>query len=147
MNRSEVRAFIEEGVNQLVPAVEFQSGKLDDYNSYRSHTYPSVFFPLSTVSGSNPNSGAPQDEWPIELLIGKQDKLDSNPEAYEAIIDECDLVAQKLMYKYNRIVDGYKLVTLDGREREPFVKKLADCVTGVYLRFTIHAPDQTDVCV
>lgn len=146
MTRAEVRNFIRDGVNLITPAIEFGSGDVPDFNSFRGHSYPSVWCNPISVSGSNPTSGAPQDEWKIELIIGKKDAQDSTPEDYEQLIDDCDEIAQKLTYNYNLIVSGYKLVTLTGREREPFIKKFADCISGVYLRFTINSPDQTNLC-
>lgn len=125
---------------------EFGSGLVTDFNSIRSHTYPSVWMALGVVGGTNPSFGAPNDEWEIELIIAKTDRMDSAPEEYEEIIDLCDEIAQKLMYEYNNTVAGYKLVTLSNRRREPFVKKYADCLSGVVLSFTMTIPDQTSIC-
>ena len=146
MNRKQVRTFTRTAVNAMTPAVEFGSGEISDFNSLRSHKYPSVWMALSSVSGSNSKAAAPVDDWDIELIIAQKDALDSDPEQYEDIIDHCDEIAQKLMYNYNKIVSGYKLVTLSNRKREPFVKKYADCLTGVKLMFTMNIPDQTNVC-
>lgn len=146
MTRAEVREFIKTGVDLITPPVEFGSGEINDFNSDRSHKYPSVWFPISPMSGDNAQAGAPVDDWDITLIVAQKDAMDSNPEQYEDIIDHCDELAQKLMYNYNKIVSGYKLVTLSNRKREPFVKKYADCITGVELTFTIHAPDQTNLC-
>jgi len=147
MTRTEVREFIEAGVNALTPAVEFGSGLLTDFNSIRSHQYPSVWQAVKPVTPVIPfNSGAPTDRWDIELTIAQKDAMDSAPEQYEHIIDDCDLIAQKLVYKYRNIVSGYKLVTMESFKREPFVKKHADCLSGVTLTFTLVAPDTTNVC-
>ena len=146
MNRRELRTFIKTGANLMEPSIEFGSGLVDDFNSFRSHAYPSVWMNIKSVTGSNPVASAPVDDWEIELIIAQKDALDSNPEDYEEIIDNCDEIAQKLMYNYNKIVSGYKLVTLSNRTREPFVKKYADCITGVTLSFTMNVPDQTNLC-
>lgn len=146
MNRRELRTFIKTGVNLMEPTIEFGSGLIDDFNSSRSHTYPSVWMNIKSVRGVNPVAGAPIDDWEIELIVAQKDALDSNPEDYEDIIDNCDEIAQKLMYNYNKIVSGYKLVTLSNRTRDPFVKKYADCLTGVTLSFTMNVPDQTNLC-
>ena len=146
MKRKDIRTFIKNGVEAMIPSVEFGSGLITDFNSIRSHTYPSVWMALGIVNGTNPSAGAPNDEWEIELIVAQKDTLDSDHEVYEQIIDSCDEIAQKLMYKYNKIVDGYKLVTLSSRKREPFVKRYADCLTGVTLSFTMTIPDRTNVC-
>jgi hypothetical protein len=85
------------------------------------------------------------------------DKSDSRQEDYEPIIDACDQIARKLIWQYNQILYGstgvstanqtaYKLISLDGVSREPFIKQHADCLTGVILSFTLIIPDTTDVC-
>jgi len=148
MKRAEVRTFLETGVNALTPAVEFGSGLITDFNSIRNHQYPAVWQNIKPVTVDIGDSGtsAPLDSWEIELTIGQKDAPDSVSEKYEDIIDHCDEIAQKLTYKYRNIVSGYKLVTLTDFSRTPFVKKFADCITGVRLSFTIVAQDKTNVC-
>lgn len=147
MTRKQIREFIREGVNLMTPSVEFGSGRVSEFAAIRSHKYPSVWMLLGIVSGTNPSPGAPLDIWEIELIIAQKDKMDSTAAQYEEIIDLSDEIAQKLMYKYNQIVDGYKMVSISNRQREPFVKDYSpDCITGVKLTFTLTVPDQTNVC-
>lgn len=145
MNRSEVRAFLEAGVNELTPSLEFGAGMITDFNSIRLHTYPSVWQIAAGVNIEIEFS-APVAQWDIQLIIGQKDRADSSPAEYELILDECDTIAQKLIYKYRNIVEGYKLTTMASVTREPFIKKHADVVSGVLLSFTLVSPDQTNVC-
>lgn len=146
MTRKEVRDFIEAGVNKLVPAIEFGSGLVTDFNSIRSHEYPAAWLITAPMTSEHTQAGAPVDTWNIELIVAQLDKMESSPEQYEHIVDDCDVIAQKLIYQYRNIVSGYKLVTMTGVNREPFVKKHADCVTGVMLTFQLVSPDKTNVC-
>ena len=130
----------------MIPTLEFGSGLITDFNAIRSHEYPAVWMNIAPVSGSNAPYGAPLDVWEIELIIAQKDRMDSSPEEYEHIIDDCDEIAQKLMYNYNRLAAGYKMVSLSDRNREPFVKKYADCLSGVVLTFRMTIPDQTNIC-
>lgn len=145
MTRSEVRTFIESGVNALTPPPEFGYGRISEFNSLRSHEYPAVWQITSPVSTELGN-GAPTDSWTVDLIIAQIDKQDSSAVEYEHILDDCDIMAQKLIYKYRNDIAGYKLVTMESVEREPFVKKYADCLTGVNLRFIIISPNQENVC-
>ena len=86
------------------------------------------------------------DKWDIELIIAQKDAMDSAPEVYEGIVDSSDLIAQKLIYQYRNRISGYKQIAIDSIKREPFIKKYADCLTGVKLTFTITANDKTNVC-
>jgi hypothetical protein len=146
MKRSEVKTFIEAGINALGLNIGFGSGRISEFNKARNNTYPTAWLEtLETVPEITPQ-GLPIDNWQVNLHILKKDAQDSSADQYEAIIDECDEIAQKLMNKYNNEVSGYKLVTIQGYSRTPFIKDHADVLTGVLLSFTINAPDTTDVC-
>lgn len=145
MKRSEVRTFIRDGVNSITPVLDYWEGDIQDFNAQRSNEYPGVLLILDEDTTTLTQS-APQDQFSIKLIIANIDRLDSNPEVYEAIVDSCHEIAQKLIYKYRNIIEGYKLVTLESIQRKRFVKLHADCLTGIELSFTINAPDKTDVC-
>jgi hypothetical protein len=38
------------------------------------------------------------------------------------------------------------MTTMESMQSEPFVKRYADCLTGVILTFTIVEQDKTNVC-
>jgi hypothetical protein len=95
------------------------------------------------------NTSAPVDSWKIQLSVFRIDKLDSTPSVYEDLVDSCDDMARKLIYKYRNIVSGYKLVTMESVTRSKFIKSPKygpDCLTGVEVKFTLTAPDKSNVC-
>ena len=146
MKRSEIRTFLNEGVNALTPVVEFGSGRPSEFAPIRTHVYPAVWQNIKPVDVEITNS-APLDKWEIELVIAQKDLIDSLPEQYEEIIDTADFIAQKLIYQYRNVTTGYKLLTLESVSRTPFVKALSpDCISGVTLAFTLKVADQTNVC-
>lgn len=145
MKRSEVRTFIREGVESISPSLTFSEGLITDFNADVSRTLPTVHHILET-NDTELTQSAPSDSWRIQLLIANLDKQDSAADVYEDIVDHCDEVAQKLIYKYRNIIEGYKLVTMDAINRRKFVKKHATCLTGIELTFNLHAPDKTNVC-
>lgn len=151
MKRSEVRTFIREGVEAISPSLTFSEGLITEFNADVSRNLPTVHHLLeeNTTDLLETRGGvamAPSDTWKIKLIIANLDKMDSVSDVYEDIVDHCDHVAQKLIYKYRNIVDGYKLVTMDGINRKKFVKKHAACLTGIELTFNLNAPDKTNVC-
>lgn len=145
MTRLEVRQFLEGGVNSLTPTPTFDSGLYTFFNSNREWDYPVVFQEIAPVSTDLPAS-APVDSWEIILWISKQTLMDATPEQYEPLIDDCDLIAQKLIYQYRNVVSGFKGMTIDSIQRTPFVKKNADVLAGVTLTFTLKTQNTTDVC-
>lgn len=149
MTRSEVREFIKEGINLMNPPIEFNEGTVPDFAGQRTNEYPSSLLVLETVETSIAFS-APTDSWAIRLIIFKQDKLDSVAEVYEGMVDECDDIARKLIYKYRNIVEGYKLVSMTSVTRTKFIKGKefgADCLTGIEINFTLTSPDTQNVCL
>lgn len=148
MKRSEVRTFIEAGITTLVESYAYGGGRISEWNSDRGRSYPMIWLDEQTfvANTSFVNFSLPLNGWEINLHIARKDAPDSIEDQYVPLIDACDLIAQKLMYNYNNIVSGYDNVTLTGISRTPFIKKNADCLTGVVLSFTLNAPDKTNLC-
>jgi len=147
MTRSEIRDFIRSGVNAITPSLDFSEGQIMDWNAQRSNKYPGILSVIETTDTNIPDTNSPPyDTWPIKILIANKDALDSTPDLYENIIDQCDGIAQKLIYKYRAIIEGYKLTTIESIKREKFIKKYADCLTGIELTFDIRNQDTTNVC-
>lgn len=148
MKRSEVREFIRQGVVAVhEPDFSYTFGLLTEWDAKRDNIYPCIFNPSLEVSTSiNTQSSPPFDSWQVQLYVVKKDRMDSVSDEYEPTIDECDLVAQKLMYQFRKIIDGYDLTMIVNSTRKPWIKKNADCCTGVLLEFIIENQDKTDVC-
>lgn len=148
MKREEIRAFLKSGVDALDPVPEFGSGRITEFNSEQSNNpdFPKVWQVIKPVTSEALQSQAPVDSWQIELAIAKQDTQDSKSIQYENIVDECDLIAQRLAYKYRAVVQDFDKVSISSFVRTPFVKKHAGCLTGVTLTFTIRDSNQTNVC-
>lgn len=143
MKRSEIRVFVKSGVDTLSPKITFNSGRITEFNSNRSNEYPFVW--LESLSASNP-SEAPQQEWNVVMHVAKKDKADSSPEQYEALIDDCDYIAQQLVIQYRNQLDGSNKLVIGDAGREPFIHKHADDTTGVILTFTITDYSPIPIC-
>lgn len=156
MKREEVRAFLKAGTDAI--KIHFESGRITEFNSLKDKGFPFAWLISPSAESDFGGSGSMLiDDWSIEIHIAKKDTPESVQDEYEKLIDECDHIARKLIWQYNLILqsasqistanqDIYKLVTLSGVKRPPFIKKHADCLTGVILSFTLNSPDKTDVC-
>lgn len=149
MTRTELRAFLKAGVDALNPATEFGYGQLTDFNSKRDNQYPIVWWVTREGTSTEiiPSRNTPIDSWPVRLIIGYKDKMDAVPVQFEDLVDTADLIGQKLAFRYNQIVTGYKLITINGITRTPFIKKNnPDVVTGIELSFTINSVSTVTDC-
>lgn len=143
MTRKEIQTFIKSGFVQLSESFDFGTGRITEFNAARANSYPSAWLESLIVDTEYIEPVTlPYDTWPIKIHIARKDKIDSSTEEYEEIINECDLTAQKVMRFYN----AAKLTVTTGVNRSPFIKKHADCLTGVVLSFNLKLPDTTDVC-
>jgi hypothetical protein len=146
MKRSEVRAFVKSGVDYLNQSIPFNSGRISDFNKQRSNEYPYVWLESLSVTPDIQAQGPPMDSWNIVLHILNIDKVDSLPEQYELIIDECDEIGQHLVKTFNDLLTDSKNIVLDGVSRDPFIKLHADCLTGIVLSFNINTWDKSSFC-
>jgi hypothetical protein len=142
MTRKEVKEFIQAGAETL--QIPFDTGRISEFNSNRSNTYPFVFLETLTAQTTLSNS-LPTDNYLVKIHVLSKDWIDSSNEEYEELIDIADKVAQDLVKIYNDILEHFNLVTINGISRVPFIKKHADCLTGVLLTFNLIAQD-TSAC-
>ena len=138
MKRSEVKDFIQSGAELL--NIPFETGRITEFNSSRSNTYPFIFLESVNVLTSLSYS-LPTDTWKIRIHVAFKDSIDSKMEQYENLIDQADDIAKSLVKRYNDILTNYNLVTISGISRTPFIKKHADCLTGILLGFDLISQD------
>lgn len=137
MKREEIRAFQKAGVDAISNSIKFNSGRITEFNSSRSNEYPYVWAePLSIIG----------NVWSAVIHIAKKDKIDSTPEQYEQVVDECDYIAQQLLIQYRLLLTAYPKLVIQNDSREPFIHKHADDTSGVILSFDIEDFDPTNVC-
>jgi len=146
MKRSEVRTFIQSGVDALSAAIAFNSGRISEFNSERSNEYPFVWLESLSVTRTNSGVGAPTDEWAVALHIAKKDAAGSSPAEYEAIVDDCDEIARALSEQYRATLADSLTVVITQETRTPFIHKHADDTTGVILAFTLQTWDNSTFC-
>lgn len=146
MTRSELLTFIEAGANEIMPSAYFDTGRITSLNAIQDISYPYIWL---VSPGSTPDLTENLmlfDNWDVAIHIGKQDQIDSVHAEYEAIVNECDMIARKLINRYNQVIDGYATAVISGLSIVPFIKMHSRCETGVILSFSINAPDTSDLC-
>lgn len=144
MNRQQVREFVEAAANNL--GTGFNSGRVSEFNSERTNTYPFVWLESLSRSSAMSQIQMPVDTWAIIIHVMKLDSPGSTPAQYEGIVDECDTLAQKIVRLLNQELSGYKLTQINSILSRPDIHNFADNLSGVILSFDLVSPDTTDIC-
>lgn len=143
MRREEVRAFLQSGVDALSPKISFNAGRVSEFASEKDKEFPYVW--LETLKRNTPEAVF-TNTWDVVYYVAKLDKMDSLPVQYEALIDDCDYIAQQLEAQYKFVLNNNKL-TIGEVSTEPFIKKnTPDVTTGVTISFTITDFSPTPIC-
>lgn len=148
MKRSEIRDFLKNGVTKINPSLHFGSGRISEWVSAGNKNFKQVWWESNVeASVELANQTLPVTTHNIRLHIAGQDKADASATDYEAVIDDCDYIAQQLIYQYNQVIEDHAQVSIEGISREPFVKKYGNPVmSGVTLSFNLRGPDKTKLC-
>lgn len=167
MKREDVKTFLKDGCNAV--NCSFDAGRLTEFNSLQDKSFPFVWWETEELDNDSfGGTGSTLiDDRAITLHISKQDTMDSLQEEYENIVNECDQIARKLLWQYNRVLysdsssvsatatlsdnttlkrSAYSRITLKSISRTPFIKKHGDCLSGIILKFVINSPDLVNVC-
>jgi hypothetical protein len=75
MTREDVRNFLGLGID-LLTDVTYGSGRISEWNSKRSRTYPMCWIAQIDVTTELANLTLPIDDWSIEIHIAKKDTAD-----------------------------------------------------------------------
>jgi len=144
MTRAEVRALLKQGVANLGNQIKFNSGRITEFNKELNKDFPYVWLESLQSDTTVIIGQANIDKYKVVQHIANKDSADSTPEEYEAILDDCDYIAQQLILQYKLLVSD--LTTMDSVSRVPFIHKHADNTTGIILSFELNSPDTTNVC-
>lgn len=146
MTRKETRDLIDAGIQALGNQIQFNSGRISEFDSQTGKEYPFIWLESLSAATTVRINVAYTDDWDVKLHIAKKDQPGSSPEEYESIIDDCDYIAQQLTKQYMVLLASAGLVTISSTTRTPFIHKLADDTSGVVLAFKLTSPDTTNVC-
>jgi hypothetical protein len=154
MGHQAVRLFIQDVAESLRDDVKFGYGRASDFNQIKDKQYPYIWLdPLqSTVATTEDNIGF-YETYSVNLSFYKFDEMDSTEEQYKLILDDVDDLVQKFIRKIQEDNDddyttGLKTwnTSIANISKQPFIKVMADVLTGFILTFDLTVPDQFDYC-
>jgi len=155
MSHNAVRLLLKDTADNLSTAVSFGYGQASYFNKIKDKGYPYIWLdPLVSTIQVNEDNLLTTEIYTCSVTIYKFDDPDSLPGAYELILDQTDEIAQEFIRDLNeKLEDNGSLatiqranVTLSNISKQPFIKKMADVLTGFVLTFDLTVPDKFDYC-
>jgi hypothetical protein len=90
------------------------------------------------------------------MIFYGYDKADSSEKEYSLILDQTDELVQKfsrvlqedLLTDSNSLIETFQTqnISIDSFNKSPFIKLMADVLTGWVVTFNLTVPDQFDYC-
>ncbi len=152
MSHKGIRLLIEDTAKSLGDDIQFTYARPSDFNVLRDKRYPFITLdalsstPEYTVDGVTNY----QKTWLCQMAFYQLDKADSTQEEYAKILDFTDELVDKFINKLNFYVQTEGInsndIILSGMSQQPFIKVMADYLTGHTLTFSLQASDQFNYC-
>ncbi len=147
MSHKGIRSLIKTTARKLGDDIQFVYGRKSDVNQISDKKDIVIALdPLtSTASFAVNNSYNYQKIWTAQMAFYKIDHADSTEEQYAKILDDTDVLVDQFITKINSL-SQIELITIQGISQIPFIKALADVMTGHALTFQISVPDDWNYC-
>lgn len=143
-----IRRLIEDTAKSLADNIQFYYARESDFNQIREKkSFSIVLDPLRAVPGySVDNHRNYTKAWVVEMTFYRLDKESSTGDEYAKILDEADTFVDNFINKLNFYSAQASEITLSNFRQDPFIKVLADILTGYILTFQIEVMDNFEYC-
>ena len=142
MSHKSLRTLIEATVKSIIDDVQYSYGEETDFNQTRKKGVIMVnLSPLVANSVFADNNVLNYSKgWNIQMAVYKHDK--QNSLNYYELLDETDDFIDRFVNKLNLT----ETLTISGINQTPFIKALADILTGHLLTMTVTLNDNWNYC-
>jgi len=142
-----LRLLIENTAKKLGDDIQFTYGRDSDFDVMRNKRYPFIVLGLinSTASYTVNNTSNFVKIWNISMAFYELDKASSTQEEYSLILDETDKLVDTFIQNLNFFSQNEEIV-ITAINSTPFIKALADILTGHILTFQVQVPDNWNYC-
>lgn len=148
MSHKGIRLLIEETAKSLGDDIQFTYARPSDFNILRDKRYPFISLdPLSsTPTYAVDNVSNYTKTWQCTMAFYQLDRADSTQDEYAKILDFTDDLVDKFINKLNFYTQESDGIVLTGISQQPFIKVMADFLTGHILTFSIQTEDSFEYC-
>lgn len=152
MSHKAVRILIEDTVRSIADKYSFSYARGTDANSQQKK-YPYIRLdPLKQQINVVDNSSMSK-VFNVTLVFYEKDNKENDEVNTTEILDKTDLYSDKFLAKLNFTMNedtteplGSFNIEINNIRKDPFVKVLADVLSGYILQFDLTVPDQFDYC-
>jgi len=148
VSHKSIRLLIQDVAKSLGDDIQFYYGRESDFNQVRDKRYTAInLSPLSAGASYADNDVSNYSKsWNISIAFYQLDNEASTQEEYAKILDETDSFVDKFINKLNFYTQQSDVITINGIGQTPFIKALADILTGHILTFTVLTNDDFNYC-
>lgn len=128
--------------------VQFSYARPSDFNLLRDKRYP--FISVSPIQASaiysDNNVSNYSKTWSVSVAFYQLDQEASTQDEYRKILDFTDDLLDKFINKLNFYSLKSDSIIISGINQAPFIKAMADILTGHILTFTLQLTDDFNYC-
>lgn len=148
MSHKGIRLLIQDTAKSLGDDIQFTYARPSDFNVLRDKRYPFITLdPISaTPSYAVDNVSNYTKVWQCSMAFYQLDRSDSTQEDYAKILDFTDELVDQFINKLNFYTQQSDGILITGISQQPFVKVMADYLTGHILTFSIQTEDTFNYC-
>jgi hypothetical protein len=149
-----IRLLIQDTAQSLGDDIQFTYGRDSDFNVMRDKRYPFITLDLlqSAPAYTDNNVSNYVKTWIVGMAFYQLDKSSSTQDEYALILDEMDSYVDNFINKLNFYSESQSQqitsneIVITSISQTPFVKALADILTGHILTFRMQVSDQFNYC-
>ena len=148
MSHYSIRKLIQDTATGLQDDIHYSYGKDTDFNQEQKNRFLLVNTSLLTATAGYRvnNVSNYMKQWTVQMVFYKFDREDSTSEEYSKILDQTDKLVDQFINDLNLYSQDSDSIVIQGVSQQPFVKVMADILTGHMLTFQMLVNDTFDYC-
>lgn len=148
MSHKGIRLLIQDVAKSLGDDIQFSYARTSDVNILRDKRYPFIALDLMPASATYATDDVQNysKSWNASMAFYELDDMASTQEEYSKILDSTDELVDNFINKLNFYSLKSDSIIITSINQTPFVKQLADVLTGHILSFTITVLDDFNYC-
>lgn len=148
MSHKGIVSLFEDVSKKLGDDIEFLYGRTSDFNQLRINNQTAInVSPLRASPAYTDNDTQNYSKtWFVAMGFYQTDKIESKPSEYQKILDDVDSMVDIYINTLNFYSIKSDSIVIRNMRQDPFIKALADVLTGWVLTFDLQVNDDFNYC-